>query len=155
MNEGRALMVTHAFVSLTADGGPGNDWAAMASSRAPRPARPMLRTVVRMAAVAALPVLCLWKNQLAPGNVATTMTGDDFNEMSTEDPKFRFWPNNRGDNLSKRVKNPTGTGENETLELCPRRRGKLPSYQGCSMMMKAEGDTPRPVPARPTGVRCA
>jgi len=66
----------------------------------------MLRAVVRMAvAVAALPVLWLWKNQLAPGNVATTMTGDDDNEMSPEDPKFRFWPNNRGDNLSKRVKN--------------------------------------------------
>jgi len=26
-------------------------------------------------------------------------------EKTTEDPKFRFWPNNRGDNLSKRVKN--------------------------------------------------
>jgi hypothetical protein len=78
-------------------------------------------------AVAALPVRWMWKNQLAPGNVATTMTGDDNNEMSTEDPKFCFWPNNRGDNLSKRVKNRTGRGENETSELCPRRRGKFQS----------------------------
>jgi len=31
--------------------------------------------------------------------------GDDNNEMSAEDPKVHFWPNNRGDNLSKRVKN--------------------------------------------------
>ena len=145
------------LVPLTSDRGRGNDATGpKSSSPAAPPVHPALWTVVRMAAaVAAWPVRRLWKNQLAPGNVATTMTGDDFNEMSTEDPKFRFWPNNRGDNLSKRVKNPTGTGENETLELCPRRRGKLPSYQGCSMMMKAEGDTPRPVPARPTGVRCA
>jgi hypothetical protein len=54
-------------------------------------------------AVAARPVRWLWKNRLAPGNVATTMTGDDNAEKSTEDPKFRFWPNNRGFNLSKRI----------------------------------------------------
>ena len=49
------------------------------------------------------------------------------NEKPTEDPKFRFWPNNRGDNLSKRVKNRTGRGENGTSKLCPRRRGKFQS----------------------------
>jgi len=79
------------------------------------PAPPMPRAVVRMAAaVTALPARWLWKNQRAPGNVATTMTGDENNEKPTEDPKFRFWPNNRGDNLSKRGKNRTGGGENGT-----------------------------------------
>jgi hypothetical protein len=59
-------------------------------------------------AAAALPERWLCKNQKAPDNVAKTMTGDDNNEKSTEDPKFRFWLNNRGDNLSKRVENRTG-----------------------------------------------
>jgi hypothetical protein len=91
-----------------------------------RPAVQALRAVVRMAAdVAAQPVRRLWKNQLAPGNLATTMTGDDNIKKTTEDPKFRFWPNNGGDNPSKRVKNRTGAGENGTSKLCPRRRGKL------------------------------
>jgi hypothetical protein len=92
------------FVPLTPDGRRGNDGTGpKASSRADPPVQPALRRVVRIAAVAALPVWSLWKNQLTPGNVATTITGDDNNEKSTEDPKFRFWPNNRGDNLSKRV----------------------------------------------------
>ena len=43
----------------------------------------------------------------------------------TEDRKFAFWPNNRGDNLSKRVNNRTGEGEKGTSELCPSRRGKF------------------------------
>src|SRR5580700_8827296 len=43
---------------------------------------------------------------------------DADDEMWTKDPKFRFWPNNRGVNLSKRVKNRTGGGENGTLKLC-------------------------------------
>jgi hypothetical protein len=116
-----------AFVPLTTDGGRGNDGTgAKPSGRPARLSWRMLRIVVRMA-VAAQPARWLWKNQIAPGNVATTMSGDDNNEKSTEDPKFRFWPNNRGDNLSKRVKNRTGRGENETLELCPRRRGKFQS----------------------------
>jgi hypothetical protein len=52
---------------------------------------------------------------------------DADDEKLTEDPKFRFRPNNRGVNLSKRVKNRTGGGENGTLELCPRWRGKFQS----------------------------
>jgi len=120
-------MVMDASVPRTTDGGRGNDGTgAKPSGRNAQPARPALRAVVlAAAAVAALPVRRLWKNQLAPGNVATTMTCDDDNEKSTEDPKFRFRPNNRGDNLSKRVKNRTGRGENETSKLCPRWRGKL------------------------------
>jgi hypothetical protein len=53
------------------------------------------------------------------------------NEKFTEDPKFR-WLNNRGDNLSKRVKNRTGGGKKGTSKLCPRRRGKFQSSKGCS-----------------------
>jgi len=67
------------------------------------------------------------KNRIALENVATTMTGDDNNENATKDPKFRFWPNNRGVNLSKQVKNRTGGVEKGTMELCPRRRGKFQS----------------------------
>ena len=118
-----------AFVPRNPDGGHKNDASATGakpSSRAAPPVRPALWIVVRMAAEpAALPVRGLWKNQLATGSVTTTMTGDDVNEMSPEDPKYRFWPINRGDNLSKRVKNRVGEGENETSKLCPRRRGKL------------------------------
>jgi hypothetical protein len=118
-----------AFVPRNTDGGHKNGASATGaepSTRAARPERSALRAVVRMAAEAAtLPVRWLWKNQLAPGNVATTMSGDDNNEKSTEDRKFRFWPNNRGVNLSKRVKNRTGGGERGTSELCPRRRGKF------------------------------
>src|ERR1700722_2995539 len=76
-------MAVDAFVPLTADGGRRNDGARMKPPGRPaRPARPMLRAVVRMAAeaAAAQPVRGLWKNQLAPGNIATTMTGDDNNE---------------------------------------------------------------------------
>jgi hypothetical protein len=60
------------------------------------------------------------------------MAGDDNNEKRSEDPKFRFWRNNRGVNLSKRPKNRTGDGENGTSKLCPRRRGKFQSSKGCS-----------------------
>jgi hypothetical protein len=122
-------MAMDAFVPLNSDGGQGNDGTGVKpAGRTARPARPTLRAVVRMAAeAAAQPVRWLWKNQLALENVATTRAGDDDNENSTEDPKFRFWPNNRGVNLSKRVKNRTGGGENGTLELCPRRRGKFQS----------------------------
>jgi hypothetical protein len=77
------------------------------------------------AEVAALPVRSLWKNQLSPGNVATAVIGDGNNENSTEVRKFGFWPNNRGDNLSKPAENRTGGGERGTSELCPRRRGKF------------------------------
>jgi len=93
-----------------------------------------------MAVAAALPVRWLWKNQLAPGNVATTMTGDDNNEKPTEDPKFRFWPNYRGDNLSKRVKNRVGGGENGTSKLCPRRRGKFQGVWPLTERMKPQAD---------------
>jgi hypothetical protein len=122
-------MAMDAFVPLTTDGGRGNDrTGAKPSGRTARPARPMLRSVVRTAAeVAAQPVRWLWKNQLAPENVATTMTGDKINEKRTEVPKFRFSRNNRGVNLSNEVKNRIDGGENGTLELCPRRRGKFQS----------------------------
>jgi hypothetical protein len=55
----------------------------------------------------------------------------------TEDPKFHFQPNNRGDILSKAMKNRNGGGEKETLELCPRRRGKFQSSNGCSAQIVA------------------
>ena len=73
------------FVRRASDGERGNDGTGpKASSRAAPPVRPALWRVVRMAAaVAALPVRWLWKNQLAPGNVAPTMISDDNNEMST------------------------------------------------------------------------
>ena len=61
-----------AFVPLNTDGGRRNDEAgAKPSGRTARPARPMLRAVVRMAAeVAAQPVRWLWKDQLALGKIA-------------------------------------------------------------------------------------
>jgi hypothetical protein len=98
------------------------------------------------AEVAAQPVRSL-KDRLALGkiaagagaaNVADRRDADD--EMWTEDRKFRsefsrrstalkthirFCSDNRGDNLSKRMKNRTGGGEKGTSELCPRRRGKF------------------------------
>ena len=88
-------MAMDAFVPLTMDSGRRNDGTG---------ARPPGRT-----ARPARPMLRAVKTS----------------EKATEDPKFRFWPNNRGDNLSKRVKNRTGRGENGTSKLCPRRRGKL------------------------------
>jgi hypothetical protein len=65
-------MAMDAFVPLTSDGGRGNDGAgAKTSGRTARPARPMLRAVVRMAAeVAAQPVRWLWEDQLALGKIA-------------------------------------------------------------------------------------
>jgi hypothetical protein len=114
-------MTMNAFVPPNHDrGGRGNDGSAIRANPSTRPA---LRHVVRMEV--ARPGRSLWKNQLTPGNVATTMAGGDNNEMQTEDRKFRFWRNNRGDNLSKRVENRTGQGERGTSELCPRRRGKF------------------------------
>jgi hypothetical protein len=160
-------MAIDAFVPLPADGGRGNDGTgAKPSGRTARPARPMMRAVVRMAAevaeAAALPIRWLWKDQLALGKIAVVagasnvgksllVTGDfvvrvsvgvawpdgspcqvgddDRNdadvEKMTEDRKFRFCSNNRGGNLSKRVKNRTGVGEKGTSELCPDRRGKF------------------------------
>jgi hypothetical protein len=65
-------MAMDAFVPLTSDGGRGNDGAgAKTSGRTARPARPMLRAVVRMAAeVAAQPVRWSWEEQLALGKIA-------------------------------------------------------------------------------------
>ena len=105
-------MAMDAFVPLTSDGGRGNDGAgAKPSGRTARPVRPMLRAVVRMAAEeAAQPVRWLRKGRLAV-------------EKMTEDRKFGFCSNNRGDNLSERVNNRIGGGESGTSELCPRRRG--------------------------------
>jgi hypothetical protein len=75
------------FAPLTSDDGRGNDGTGpKASSLATPPVRSALRTVRMAAEVAALPVRWLWKNQLAPGNTATTMTGNDNNEKSAEDP---------------------------------------------------------------------
>jgi hypothetical protein len=102
MSEGQASIATDAFVPPDTNHNRGNDRSVTGVKPASRTHRPA-QAVVRMAAEAARPVRWLWKNQRAPGNVATTITGDDNNEKSTEDPKFRFWPNNRGDNLSKRV----------------------------------------------------
>jgi hypothetical protein len=157
-------MAIDAFVPLPADGGRGNDGTgAKPSGRTARPARPMMRAVVRMAAeVAALPIRWLWKDQLALGKIAVVAgasnvgksllvagdfvvrvsvgvawpdgspcpVGDDDRndadvEKMTEDRKFRFCSNNRGGNLSKRVKNRTGVGEKGTSELCPDRRGNF------------------------------
>jgi hypothetical protein len=47
-------------------------------------------------------------------------------EKFTEDPKFRFWPNNRGDNLSKRVKNRTGGGELPNFARAAEGSSKVP-----------------------------
>jgi hypothetical protein len=92
------------------------------------PAQSWLRALVRaVAEVAAQPVPWLWKNRIALENAATTMTGNDNDKNSTEVPKFRFWPDNRGANLSKQAKIRTGDGESGTSELCPRRRGKFQS----------------------------
>jgi len=65
-------MAMDAFVSLNTDGGRGNDGAgAKPSGGNSRPARPILRAVVRMAAeVAAQPVRWLWEGQLALGKIA-------------------------------------------------------------------------------------
>ena len=65
-------MAMDAFVSLNTDGGRGNDGAgAKPSGGNSRPARPILRAVVRMAAeVAAQPVRWLWEDQLALGKIA-------------------------------------------------------------------------------------
>jgi hypothetical protein len=136
-------MAMDAFVSLSPDGGRGNDGAgAKPSGRPTLPARPMLRSLVRIVAkVLAQPVRWLWKNQVAPGNVATTMTGDDNNEKRTEDPKFRFWLNNQGVNLSKRIENRTGVGEKGTLELCPGWRGKFQSSKEVWGRDRADSDT--------------
>jgi hypothetical protein len=76
------------------------------------------------------------------------------NEEFTEDPKFLFWPNNRGDNLSKGVGNRTGGGKNGTSKLCPRRRGKFQSSKGCSAQssrftpLRSVGYDLRATPAR-------
>lgn len=43
----------------------------------------------------------------------------------TEDRKFGFRSNNRGDDLSKRMINRTGEGEKGTSDVCPHRRGKF------------------------------
>jgi hypothetical protein len=79
-----------AFVPRNTGGGHKNGASATRAKPADRAAPPVqsaLWTVMRMAAeVAALPVRWLWKNQLAPGNTATTMTGNDNNEKSAEDP---------------------------------------------------------------------
>jgi hypothetical protein len=65
-------MAMDAFVPLTTDRSLGNDGTgAKPTGRAARPARPMLRAVVRMAAeVAAQPVQWLWKDHLALGKIA-------------------------------------------------------------------------------------
>ena len=66
-------MAIDAFVPPATDGGRGNDGtgATKPSGRAARPARPVLRAVVRMAAeVAAQPMRWLWNEQLALGKIA-------------------------------------------------------------------------------------
>ena len=94
-------MAMNAFVPLTTDGGRGNDGAgAKPSGRTARPARPMLRAVVRMAAeVAAQPVRWLWTDHLALGKIAVVagaanvgksllVTGDFAARVSVGSP----WP---------------------------------------------------------------
>jgi hypothetical protein len=83
-------MAMNAFVPLTTDGGGGNDGAGAKPAGWPAlPARPMLRALV--AEVAAQPVRWLWKNQVAPGNVATTMTGERNQRKTDRSSKVPFF----------------------------------------------------------------
>ena len=83
-----------AFVLRNTDGGHENDASATGAKpagRAAPPVRAAQRTGVRMAAeVAALPVRRLWKNQIAPGNVATSMTGDSQQRKIDRRSEVRF-----------------------------------------------------------------
>jgi hypothetical protein len=97
-----------------------------ARSRRPDRRRQALRAVVPMTAETGSGAATVIMEEARWSRRRLTM------KNSPKIQSFVFWPNNRGDNLSKRVKNRTGGGKKGTSKLCPRRRGKFQSSKGCS-----------------------